>query len=1067
MTLTRILKLSCLVFAFATSGISLQAQQEKLHSHDHAFKITDVQKISTLDLEKSGDRSPVLSAGADMTRAKIDGMVCELRAAEYETPGFVPPPRAFEQIEEQRSATKGCATIEVTYNGFGGNPDAMAAFQYAVDIWESLIVSPVTIRIDATFQPLAPGVLGSAGPVFIYRDFPGAQPGTWYGEALADKIYGDDISGPAIPDIVANFSSTFAWYYGRDGKAPPGTYDFVTVVLHEIGHGLGFFGSAVASGTLGLYGFEGPATEFYPAIYDHFIQNKSKTAILEVDDPGIVSTDLGSFLQSDNLFNSSEAAAKGNSHKHPKVYAPGIWRQGSSYSHWDESTFPNGTKNSMMTPFLNFQEAIHDPGPSTLGMFAEHGWMLGNCDYQRYHDKQPCVITGISLDPLFTPSCDEHGTHYAYFRIEGVDPLNQPVNFDHYKIWIQGKEYKIDDLGYDTYMGEDYLYLGVARIGSCCGSELDVKVQLAPGCYYLEEDVYVAPDCGYEDKIAPELYVPNDTTILLDSLIPPPSYTVIDNCDDVEVTVSAKITEADEGCEFVMVRTFTAVDPCGNETVETQTIYVEDIYAPVITVVNPMLDTVGHKGNLRMYNCDDPQVAMADVYVYDNCPYDVSLETYDILVASDVCDVFGYYRKWKCGYIATDAAGNVAEWYFYVLQYDTVAPELMGVPDDITVECGEDVPEASEVTAEDNCIQGSSIAFSETVEEDSVYSMVITRTWTASDNCGNTSSATQVINVCELESDSMNIQNAIGSSTWIDENADGIRNLSEVGLNEVQVTLYRVEENKDLTEVGSMLSHSLNGQDGQFFFTDLPEATYRVKFEYTNQMCLTAMLQGEDLNTDSDANPFTKMTDEIALGANDLILNIDAGFINTSAFKVEVASFEGQNDECINYLTFNTSAEVGARAFEVQRAYEGLDFETISTLDAKGSPNSNATYEVEDKNARKEATYRVMMVDMEGQVTYSDEVQLSQSCRIGTRGVFVFPNPTIDDSSLGFTLPRDMQISLRITDNLGRVVRSIDQVFNKGKHQMDLGLDVQPVGLYWININFEGEMVNKAIVKTE
>lgn len=1061
MTLTRILKLSCLVFAFATSGISLQAQQEKLHSHEHRFDVKDVQKVFNHDLELPSDRIPKLSAGADMTVAKMNEVICELRAGEYASPGFVPPPREALSSDNQRGAK--CANIQVDYIGFAGNPDAMAAFQYAVDVWESLIVSPVTITVEANFVGLGPGVLGSAFSPWILRDFPGAVPGTFYGKALANKIFGEETI-PGEYDIICNFSSNFAWYYGRDGKAPPGTYDFVTVVMHEIGHGLGFFGSAQAAGDLGVYGFSTPA---FATIYDNFVEDKKKVTPFDIEDPGIISTELGPYFQSDNLFVNGEGAKKGNWYKLPKLYTPSIWRGGSSYSHWDESTYPNGTQHSMMTPFLNFQEAIHNPGAATLGMFADHGWMLGNCDYQRYHDKLPCVITGISLDPLGPPSCDDHGTHYAYFRIEGVTPFNQPVNFDHYKIWIQGKEYKIDALGYDSYMGEDYLYFGVDGIGSCCGSELDVKVQLAPGCYYLEEDVYVAPDCGYEDKIAPELYVPNDTTILLDSLIPPPSYSVIDNCDDVKVTVTAEITEADEGCEFVMERTYTAVDPCGNKTVETQTIYVEDIYAPVITVVNPMLDTVGHKGNLRMYNCDDPQVAMTDVYVYDNCPYDVSLETYDILVASDVCDVFGYYRKWKCGYIATDAAGNVTEWYFYVLQYDTVAPELVGVPDDLTVECGNDIPEASEVTAEDNCIQGSSVEFSESIEEDSVYTMVITRTWTASDYCGNTTSATQVINVCELESDSMNIQNAIGSSTWIDENADGIRNLTEVGLNEVQVTLYRVEENKDLTEVGSMLSHSLNGQDGQFYFTDLPAATYRVKFEYANQMCLTAMLQGGDLNVDSDANPFNKMTDEIALGANDLILNIDAGFINTSSFKVEVASFEGQNDECTNYLTFNTSAEIGARAFEVQRAYEGLDFETISTLDAKGSPNGSATYEVQDRNARKEATYRLMMVDMEGQVSYSDEVQLTQSCRIGTRGVFVFPNPTIDDSSLGFTLPKDMQISLRITDNLGRVVRSIDQVFNKGKHQMDLGLDVQPVGLYWININFEGEMVNKAIVKTE
>ena len=73
------------------------------------------------------------------------------------------------------------------------------AFSYAANIWGAKLDSPQTINILANFDPLtctATGaVLGSAGPRFIYSDFPGAiLPGTWYHSALADKLANDDLA---------------------------------------------------------------------------------------------------------------------------------------------------------------------------------------------------------------------------------------------------------------------------------------------------------------------------------------------------------------------------------------------------------------------------------------------------------------------------------------------------------------------------------------------------------------------------------------------------------------------------------------------------------------------------------------------------------------------------------------------------------------------------------------------------------------------------------------------------------------------------------------------------------
>jgi len=134
----------------------------------------------------------------------------------------------------------------------------LIAFQHAADLWGATIDSPVTIIVRASFDPLGTNVLGSAGPTSVFSfdhvsDSVGLGPGfypgfefsdTWYGSALADKRTGVDLTplfgGPANnPDIRARFSSNFNFYLGLDNNHGA-LNDLVTVVLHELGHGLNF-----------------------------------------------------------------------------------------------------------------------------------------------------------------------------------------------------------------------------------------------------------------------------------------------------------------------------------------------------------------------------------------------------------------------------------------------------------------------------------------------------------------------------------------------------------------------------------------------------------------------------------------------------------------------------------------------------------------------------------------------------------------------------------------------------------------------------------------------------------
>jgi hypothetical protein len=164
----------------------------------------------------------------------------------------------------------------------GGNPGTtvgqqrLNVFQEAANIWGGLLPSSVTIYVTAQFNPqtctTTSAVLGSAGPIGVFRDFAGAEvAGTWYHVALANKLAGTDLS-PGN-DINATFNSNLngnpgclggtGWYYGFDGNEGA-NIELLPVVLHELGHGLGF------STLVGSNGAEASGT---PDIFERFIRD--------------------------------------------------------------------------------------------------------------------------------------------------------------------------------------------------------------------------------------------------------------------------------------------------------------------------------------------------------------------------------------------------------------------------------------------------------------------------------------------------------------------------------------------------------------------------------------------------------------------------------------------------------------------------------------------------------------------------------------------------------------------------------------------------------------------------
>ncbi len=253
-------------------------------------------------------------------------------------------------------------------------------FQHAAKIWASIINSNVDIVVEAKFDPLTcsatSAVLGSAGATTIVRDFPNSPvASTWYSVAEGNALAGSDLVTSAA-DITATFNGDidnnnnclngYNWYYGLDGVRPANTFELLSVVLHELGHGLGFqtyVNLSTGAKALGLN------DAYMLNLEDHTPSQKTWGSNGMTDAQRLASsTDTGDL----HWVGPNVTALVGNysagvNSGHIRMYAPNPAEGGSSVSHFSNTLAPN----ELMEPF--------DTGPKSgpglaLQLFQDISW---------------------------------------------------------------------------------------------------------------------------------------------------------------------------------------------------------------------------------------------------------------------------------------------------------------------------------------------------------------------------------------------------------------------------------------------------------------------------------------------------------------------------------------------------------------------------------------------------------------------------------------------------------------------------------------------------------------------
>src|SRR4029079_12790756 len=212
--------------------------------------------------------------------------------------------------------------------------------------------------------------------------------------------------------------------------------------------------------------------------------------------------------------------------------------------------------------------------------------------------------------------------------------------------------------------------------------------------------------------------------------------TATDACGSVFTLTSADVTTPGLcGGSYSVTRTWTATDACNNSSTATQTINVQDITAPVIAAL-PAPSTI---------DCPvTPVFAVATAT--DACGSAFTLTSADVTTPGLCGGSYSVTRTWT----ATDACNNSSTATQTINVQDIMAPVIAALPVPSTIDCPA-TPVFAVATATDACGSTFTLTFADvTTPGLCAGSYSVTRTWTATDACNNSSTATQTINVQDI-----------------------------------------------------------------------------------------------------------------------------------------------------------------------------------------------------------------------------------------------------------------------------------------------------------------------------
>ena len=180
---------------------------------------------------------------------------------------------------------------------------------------------------------------------------------------------------------------------------------------------------------------------------------------------------------------------------------------------------------------------------------------------------------------------------------------------------------------------------------------------------------------------------------------------------------------------------------------------------------------------------------------------------------------------------------------------------------------------------------------------------------------------------------------------------------------------------------------------------------------------------------------------------------------------IELLDFSARMNGNVVNLYWSTLTELNNDYFEVERADERLNWETVLTVPGAGNSTSLLTYSDVDRNPLKGVSYyRLKQVDYDGTASYSDIVSILNVQDNTTDDASLFPNPSAIGTvflKLGSML-QGVPVDIKIYDLSGKLY--LRNTSTSHESEIQLNCEELPSGIYFVRISSTSTEVTKKLV---
>ncbi len=185
---------------------------------------------------------------------------------------------------------------------------------------------------------------------------------------------------------------------------------------------------------------------------------------------------------------------------------------------------------------------------------------------------------------------------------------------------------------------------------------------------------------------------------------------------------------------------------------------------------------------------------------------------------------------------------------------------------------------------------------------------------------------------------------------------------------------------------------------------------------------------------------------------------------------VNLLAFKAKNIEPAKHqvgrsalLTWHTADEKNTSHFDVEQSTDGINFDKIGEVKAKGI---TAHYEFLDNNfSNKKTYYRLKINDLDGQFTHSKiETVVGKNSNLTLK---IYPNPVTEATNLEIVSATNSDINIQLFDIFGKKIweNSVENTPNTEGVIKPISFTLFPKGTYFLRVSNGSETTIQKIVK--